>query len=404
MTTLTALFAAIVAPEHITEAASIITIAPASTEEVSAVLRLCSEHKLTVTPCGGATKQDWGNPVTPEIILSTRNLAGIREHIWQDLTATVGAGTSWAEMRRHLAAHNQRVALDPLFRTPATVGGIIAVNDSGSLRHRYGSLRDLVIGMTVVLADGTIARSGGKVVKNVAGYDLPKLFTGSFGTLGIITEVTFRLHPVQPHAETWTLRSPDIAPLAALQQQLLDAAMSIESLQLRTETTGFALDVRFASLPEVLRDHELRLRELASPLTPTASGKEVWQQRENLFAIPHATILKITALPTQTAALLHGFNALASTGILAHAVADATGIVTVALNGEPLSLFALIADLRSRLQKDGGMAVVLRANSDLPADLDRWGGSPTAIAVMRAVKQEFDPQRLLNPGKFVGGI
>jgi len=397
-------FASIVGPEHVTDAAGILTVSPASTDETVAIMRLCSQHKLVVTPRGGGTKLAWGNLVTPQVVLDTRRLSGVREHSWQDLTATVGAGTSWAAMRKALAEHSQRVALDPLFRTPATVGGIIATNDSGALRMRYGSLRDLVIGMTIVLADGTIARSGGKVVKNVAGYDLPKLLTGSYGTLAIITEVTFRLHPVHPQSETWTIHSEDVHSLGSLQQKLFTAAMSIESLQMRNEDVGFALDVRFASLPEVLREHEQRLRELCGSLAFSTSPNDVWLAREGLFDNPEATILKVTALPSKISAIMKGFQSLSATGISTVCVADAVGIITVALTATPAQNCAIIDDLRARLRGDGGIVVILRAGNNLPDDVDRWGGSPPAIEVMRAVKREFDPARLLNPGKFVGGI
>ena len=131
-------------------------------------------------------------------------LAALREHTWQDLTCTVEAGCTWSSLQSGLAQHAQQVALDPLWPERATIGGAIATNDSGSLRLRYGSLRDLVIGMTIVLADGTIAKTGGKVVKNVAGYDLHKLMIGAFGTLGVVTEVTFRLHAIPKHTETLT--------------------------------------------------------------------------------------------------------------------------------------------------------------------------------------------------------
>ncbi|MEO6923917.1 MAG: FAD-binding oxidoreductase [Bryocella sp.] len=396
-------FTAIVGAEYVAEDSGIFIVAPASTEEVASIMRLCTQRKLAVSPRGGGTKLDWGSPIKPQVILDTRRLVGVREHSWQDLTATVGAGTVWADMRHALAQHGQRVALDPLFRSTATIGGVIAVNDSGALRMRYGSLRDLVIGMTIVLADGTIARSGGKVVKNVAGYDLPKLLTGSFGTLGIITEVTFRLHPVQADSATWTIASDDPDALVTIRAQICAAAMSVESLQIRTTEIGFALDVRFASLPEVLQEHEARLHRLCSPLTAHASANEVWRERERLFYIGRATILKITALPSKLSAILQSFNSLAQ-DVTATYVADATGIITVALTAPPAHTAAIVDDLRARLRADGGMVVVLRAGSGMPEDIDRWGVLPPALAVMRAVKQQFDPERLLNLGKFVGGI
>ena len=136
----------------------------------------------------------------------------LREHAWHDMTCTVDAGFPWAEMQRALQQHGQMVALDPLWPQRATVGGVVACNDSGSLRLKYGGLRDLIIGMTVVLADGAIAKSGGKVVKNVAGYDIHKLMTGSFGTLGVVAQVSFRLHPVEEHARTWTFAAGRMPP------------------------------------------------------------------------------------------------------------------------------------------------------------------------------------------------
>ena len=153
-------------------------------EQIAEVLRFANQHGLSVVPTGGGTKLGWGNPVAPEIFLSLARMNAVREHAWQDLTCTVEAGCTWAAMQDSLARHGQTVALDPLWPDRATVGGVVSTNDSGALRLRYGGLRDLIIGMTVVLADGTIAKTGGKVVKNVAGYDLHKLMTGSFGTLG----------------------------------------------------------------------------------------------------------------------------------------------------------------------------------------------------------------------------
>ena len=194
--------AAITGPEHLLALDSAIAVAPANTEEVAAILRFAQENQLAVVPWGGGTKQGWGYPVTPALVLEMHRLNTLREHTWQDMTCTVEAGCTWSSLQSALAQHGQYVALDPLWPERATVGGIVATNDSGALRLRYGGLRDLIIGMTIVLADGTIAHTGGKVVKNVAGYDLHKLMIGAFGTLGVITSVNFRLHSIpQCHAE-----------------------------------------------------------------------------------------------------------------------------------------------------------------------------------------------------------
>ena len=201
--------AAIVGAEHSIVRGNKVVVAPADLQQIAEVLRFTSANGLTVMPSGSGTKLGWGNPVVPDIELSMVRICELREHAWQDMTCTVEAGCSWTAMQAQLRQHGQMVALDPLWPDRATVGGIIAANDSGALRLKFGGLRDLIIGMTIVLADGTIAKTGGKVVKNVAGYDLHKLMTGSFGTLGVIAEVNFRLHPVEEHARTWTVAAPD---------------------------------------------------------------------------------------------------------------------------------------------------------------------------------------------------
>ena len=186
-----AALAAIVGEEFADFAGDAVAVVPADAQQVAEVLRFANANGIAVTPVGSGTKLGWGNPVAAEIRLELKRMNALREHPWQDMTCTVEAGCTWAAMQKELARHGQMVALDPLWPERATVGGVVATNDSGALRLKFGGLRDLIIGMTIVLADGTIAKSGGKVVKNVAGYDLHKLMTGSFGTLGVITEVNF---------------------------------------------------------------------------------------------------------------------------------------------------------------------------------------------------------------------
>src|SRR6059036_724988 len=183
-----------------------LVVDPGTEKELAEVLRLSNEAGLAVIPRGGGTKPGWGNPPSrADVILSTARLSAIIEHAWADLTVTVEAGCSIRRLQETLAEHGQRLALDPLWPERATIGGVLSANDSGALRLRFGALRDLIIGVTIALPDGTLASSGGKVVKNVAGYDLPKLVTGAFGTLGIITRAVFRLHPLPRNTRSFSI-------------------------------------------------------------------------------------------------------------------------------------------------------------------------------------------------------
>jgi glycolate oxidase FAD binding subunit len=244
--------AAIVGTEYVRGLGGAVAVAPGNAEEIAAVLRLAQENHLAVVECGGGTKQGWGYPVAPALVLEMHRLNTLREHTWQDMTCTVEAGCTWAAMQSGLAQHGQFVAVDPLWPDKATVGGIVATNDSGTLRQRYGGLRDLVIGMTIVLADGTIAHTGGKVVKNVAGYDLHKLMIGAFGTLGVVTSVNFRLHSIPRCAQSFTVSATSVEPVGRVMLAMLHAQLSTVAIQLRGGVDGFDLDIQLASLPEVL--------------------------------------------------------------------------------------------------------------------------------------------------------
>src|SRR6266487_4352241 len=209
---------ALLGPDHVRPASLADAVAgvhpklvvdPGTEKELAEVLRLSNEAGLAVIPRGGGTKLGWGNPPSrADLILSTARLDEIIEHAWADLTVTVQASCTIQRLQETLAQHGQRLALDPLWPEKTTVGGVLSTNDSGALRLRFGALRDLIIGVTIALPDGTLASSGGKVVKNVAGYDLPKLVTGALGTLGVITRAVFRLHPLRRY-RGWPSRPGD---------------------------------------------------------------------------------------------------------------------------------------------------------------------------------------------------
>jgi glycolate oxidase FAD binding subunit len=379
----------IVGGEHMRWSGDVVSVAPGTTEEVAGVLRYANEHGLAVVTWGGGTKQGWGYPVQPSIVLETRRLNRVIEHTWQDMTCTVEAGCSWAVLQAALAQHGQSVALDPLWPEQATVGGVVATNDSGALRLKYGGLRDLVIGMTIVLADGTIARTGGKVVKNVAGYDLHKLMIGAFGTLGVVTSVNFRLHSIPRCTRSFTFAGRAKA-LGAFLVKLLHEQLSTVSLQLRGDGGEFYLDISLASMPEVLDTQGEMLASLARVAGVSVAGSAAWEARGELFARDY--VCKVTMLPTEIAAFSERVQGLGGAS-----VTQGTGIMMAGFSSSDGLL-----QLRKDLEEAGGSLFVCKQ----PAEdrLDCWGSLPDSIGLMREIKQRFDPQRVLNPGRFLVGI
>jgi glycolate oxidase FAD binding subunit len=363
---------------------------PRTTEQVAAVTRYANQHNLSIEIVGAGTKRTWGNPIATDTLLETTRLTGVISHSWQDLTATVAAGTPWSTMQRILATHNQQVALDPLWPETATVGGIIATNDSGALRHKYGSLRDLIIGMTIVLADGTIAKSGGKVVKNVAGYDLHKLMTGAFGTLGIITEVTFRLHPIPHHAQTFTISAPQAAQLTSLIQSIRASHLLTQALQLRGDANGFHLDIQLNAHPNARQSEILQDVTEAAGLKLNGSQAEALAAREALFR-DGATIVKLSVLPTELCQYLDHMQWAPEVEVAC--VAQSSGLIFAALEGPPAAIESYIQSVKTDL-------TILASSTNVP----RWKADPSALPLMREIKHRFDPNRILNPGRFLGGI
>jgi glycolate oxidase FAD binding subunit len=397
--------AAIAGPADTELAGETIRVAPGTTEQIAEVLRFANENGLSVTPTCGGSKLDWGNRVTPEIFLDMKRLNAVREHAWQDLTCTVEAGCTWAEMQRGLVDRGQMVALDPLWPERATVGGVTAANDSGALRVRYGGLRDLVIGMTIVLADGTIAKTGGKVVKNVAGYDLHKLMTGSFGTLSVIAEVNFRLHPVELNTEEWTIEG-DTEALSAVMMRVLASTMQVSAMQLRGmhRESSDRLDIRFCGSADCLKRHGEELKEMAGQLQIAAAEDDVWGAREKIFDDVEARdglVFKATMLPGEIAGV---HRKLAAWGGETVCVTQACGIMTGAVLSGTLQFAMLIEELRGTLRATGGSVTVLRMPQSSSPQPDVWGGISNALPLMREIKRRFDPNRVLNPGRFVGGI
>jgi glycolate oxidase FAD binding subunit len=357
--------------------------APASTEEAALLLKGAAGQRVVVR--GAGTKSDWGGTLEDaELVLDTRALTGIVEHAAGDLIVVVRAGTPMAELRERLAAAGQQLALDEQFDA-ATVGGTIAANVSGPSRMLYGTARDLVIGMTVVLADGTIAHSGGKVVKNVAGYDLGKLFTGSYGTLGLITELAFRLHPLATGAYVSAPAGDVRATLAAIRAaQVVPSAVEVDSatgmVAALVEGTPAGVAARAAVLAGILGGDHGR---------PAWWGRYPWE--------PGGTGIKVTAALSHVPGLLATgvpMRGSAGTGVLYAGLSPAT---------PPGEVAETLDRLRSAAREAGGHAVVLTAPPPVRERVDLWG-PVGGLALMRRVKQQFDPAGVFAAGRFAGGI
>jgi len=378
-------------------------------DEVATQLRDASRDGLVVMPRGGGTKLDWGRPPRPvDLVLSTTRLDRVMEHAWADMTATVEAGCTVARLQHTLAEHGQRLACDPLWPERATIGGILATNDTGPLRARFGGLRDLIIGVTLVLPDGTVARSGGKVVKNVAGYDLPKLAIGSFGTLAVITQAVFRLHPL-PHAtRTFTFAAPALEPLCELALAIQGSQLAFVSLQLRAGRSAEpALDVGFEGTQAGVDSQQDELLRLAASLARVDPPRAVWRAREALWqGTEPAVVGTLSVLPTELRAVcaqLHDVGAAPLVGW--RVVAQGVGVGQFRLEGATSgALLGAVQRLREGAERRGGTLVVLVGPEDLKAQFDVWGPPGDALPLLRRVKQQLDPGGTLSPGRFVGGL
>ena len=369
---------------------------PHSTEEVSAVLRAAAGLGLRVVARGTGTRLSWGVPPTGlDLIVDTSRMNAVLSHVAGDLVVTTQAGLPMVDLQNQLAPHRQRLALD----SDGTVGGTIATAASGPLRYRYGSVRDLLIGITVVLADGTVTRSGGTVVKNVAGYDLGKLYTGSLGTLGVITEAVFRLHPL-PEVSCWiTVPAPDATRAAAAVAAVRVSQHDPVAIEVDRRASGSPVTVGIA-LEGVAGGIDARADAVAdllaaaagTPATATEQPPDWWGQPPHP---PQGPAAKVTCEPTGLAELL-------TTAPGALRGAAGAGVLVVGLDdGDQLG--TELAQLRRIATRHGGSAVLHCASPHRKATLDVWGPVP-ALGLMRRLKDQFDPEHRLAPGRFVGGI
>lgn len=388
-------------------------VAPGSEEHVATVLQSADEAGLAVLPRGGGTKLSLGNPPTKgDIILSTERLNHLLEHAYGDMTATAEAGITLATLQEKLKTHGQMLALDAPFPEHATLGGLIATNTSGPLRVRYGTLRDLVIGIGVVLPDGTRAQSGGKVVKNVAGYDLMKLFTGALGTLGMITTVTVRLHPLPATTGTIVVDMPDETAASQFMIDLNHSTLTPTGVQLVAEHGKYAIYVRFGGPAASVATQCQTIRNITSGRSQCreledGEAEEAWQAQSAIYdSDDHTIIARISTLPSAIGATLYTIDRTAQRlGVKWQAIIQATGTGILRLDGtNDETLLALAGLLRMRVAGIGGHFVLERLPLSSKARLDIWGAPTDAFPLMRRIKEQFDPHNTLNPGRYVGRI
>jgi glycolate oxidase FAD binding subunit len=385
-------------------------IEPADAAELARALAEAWSAGRAVLPRGGGTKSDWGNPPRrADVILSTKKLNRVLEHAAGDMTATVEAGCTITDLQNQLALRGQRLAIDPLWPDRATVGGVLATNDNGSLRGAFGSLRDLVLGVTVALPDGTLTRSGGKVVKNVAGYDLPKLMVGALGTLGVITEATFRLHPIPRAAAAALVIAPDFSAACAVAGAVQDSTIAPAGVEVRADDASppVFVAVWVEGSPEAVEAQWHALYELATCRGCFVGSYATRHAREKLFLDGiHTAVCKVTFPAARLADLC---NALSETACGADARWDAclegvgVGWFRITTPGAT-ALPKVVESLRAAAVSLGGSLALLQCPAEVRQCVDAWGDVGDALPLMRRVKQQFDPTGCLNPGRFVGGI
>jgi glycolate oxidase FAD binding subunit len=387
-----------------------LALEPATVEEAAEAMRSIARDRLAVVFVGGGTDLDLGAPPARlDAVLHTRRLDRIREHAPSDQIVAVEGGMTLAELQRRLASHGQRLALDPPLPERATVGGIVAANAFGPRRTRYGPVRDLVIGITLVRADGVVARGGGKVVKNVAGFDLPRLLCGSLGTLGLVAEVVFRLHPLPEASATALFEGLSASDVQETVPVLRDLALEPVALTALGSAAGpFSLAIRFEGFaPGVRAQVERTLARAGGGARLEGAEEAALWARHDALRLGGAVRAKATFAPASLGAAVDSLRplaaALAGGGLALH---PALGIALLAGDlGDAPAAARAVAAARAALGRSGnGSLVLLAAPAELRALADPWGPPPAGLEVMRRLKRELDPEARLAPGRHVGGL
>jgi glycolate oxidase FAD binding subunit len=386
---------------------------PATVGEAAAVLEEKARDKACVGFVGGGTALSLGRPPRRlDAVLRTERLARVVEHAPSDQIIIVEAGLTLAALQRAVAAHGQRLALDPPLPEQQTIGGLVATNAFGPRRTRYGSLRDLIIGVSLVRADGALAKGGGKVVKNVAGFDLPKMMVGSLGTLGLVATATFRLHPLPEVDVTLVARRMTARDVRSLVRTMRDAQLEPAAVAALFEEKGLELGIRFEGFQEGVKEQVCRTLALlaksgtASDALDETSAAAFWARHDTMRTAGPLRA-KVATLPSAFEEFFEGWSGALLRLLDAPAVVVYPSLGISFFSGTPsdaAAAAAAIACARAALAPGGGSLVLEEAPDEVRAHADPWGPPPAAFALMRELKNRLDPEGRLNPGRFVGGL
>lgn len=397
-------------------------VRPETLEHVSRVLALAWDAGLAVVPRGAGTTQDLGAPPSRvDVVLDLRALDQVVEYNPDDLTITVQAGVRAAAVAARLTARRQFLALDPLGARDRTLGGIAATNASGPRRLRYGTMRDLLLGVRFVQADGVVTWGGAKVVKSVSGYDVPKLMVGALGTLGVIGEMTLRLHPLPDAEQTWLVPCRDAAAAQDLVLSLLDSTVQPSRVELLNAPalaacgvpgSAAAVAVSIATVEAAIRAQGDALGGLARAAGSTAGlvGEGFWDRYDEAMAPGDGVRLAVATLASKVAETVAAIEravaaALAGAAPVIGGCAPLGSLRAAVPSAEPARVVAIVERVRAALAPGGGGVTIQRAPREVRLAVDPWGPvEPGAFALMQALKEEFDAKRVLNPGRFVGGL
>ena len=407
-------------------------VSPGSGEEVAAVLARATELGLAVIPCRNGTKLPIGNtPKRYDIALCLREMNRIWHYEPSDLTVSVETGMKLVDLQRLVGKEGLWLALDPPFGDKASIGGVLAANSSGPSRFLYGQARDVTLGMSVATTEGKVIRTGGKVVKNGTGYDLSKLFIGSYGTLGVITQASFKLSPLPALQASFRICGREITQIGEFRRQVVRSPLEVQALEfvnkdasrlafedqgLNVIGKGPELWIQVGGVERAVRRTGEELEGLASKVgvecqsIGEGEAEVVWSRLRDFPAwlpdkYPQATLLRTSLPPARSEEFIResGFlieNDGTKSAVFSHL---GSGIVYLCLLGLPKEV-TLVGQLREAAIGMEGTLIIERAPEVLKCEMDVWGDVGDALGVMRQMKTAWDPRNTLSPGRFVGGI